>query len=163
MPNGGDFLVQGYPIAPEPWLYAHRFIEAVRAALLMHAHQPRKGTTIPYPSHLLGTCSIALDYGANEDEAIAALLHDAIEGIHQAPGAREAVAGFGPEVLRIRSARCGRDPAWSPVPCSRSAHERGGNGSATGRGRRPRGWQVAPKTAAPCPILRTTMRTASST
>ena len=65
MPNGGDHPVQGHPSAPQPWLYTHRFIEAVQAALLMHANQPRKGTTIPYASHLLGTCSIALDYGAN--------------------------------------------------------------------------------------------------
>jgi len=101
MRDGGNFLVAGHPIAPQPWLYTPRFIEAVQAALLMHAHQPRKGTTIPYASHLLGTCSIALDYGANEDEAIAALLHDVIEDVHYAPGAREAVAGFGPEVLRI--------------------------------------------------------------
>jgi len=114
MPHGGDYLVQGYPIAPQPWLYTHRFVEAVQAALLMHAHQPRKGTTIPYASHLLGTCSIALDYGANEDEAIAALLHDAIEDVHYAPGAREAVEGFGPEVLRIVEACSDSETAPKP-------------------------------------------------
>ena len=114
MPNGGEYLVEGHPIAPEPWLYTHRFIAAVRAALLMHAHQPRKGTTIPYASHLLGTCSIALDYGANEDEAIAALLHDAIEDVHYAPGARETVGGFGPEVLRIVEACSDTETAPKP-------------------------------------------------
>ena len=49
------------------------------AAAQIHGMQPRKGTTTPYLSHLLGTCAIPLDYGANEDETIAALLHDAIE------------------------------------------------------------------------------------
>ena len=114
MRDGGNFLVAGHPIAPQPWLYTPRFIEAVQAALLMHAHQPRKGTTIPYASHLLGTCSIALDYGANEDEAIAALLHDVIEDVHYAPGAREAVARFGPEVLRIVEACSDTDESPKP-------------------------------------------------
>lgn len=39
----------------------------------------RKGTDIPYLSHLLGVASIAMEYGANEDETIGALLHDAGE------------------------------------------------------------------------------------
>ncbi len=116
MPNGGEYLVQGHPIAPQPWLYSHRFVETVQAALLMHAGQARKGTSIPYISHLFGTCSIAFDYGASEDEAIAALLHDAIEDVHYAPGARATVAGFGPEVLRIVEACTDADtepkPPW---------------------------------------------------
>jgi hypothetical protein len=71
MPNGGDYLPQGHPIAPQPWMYTDRFLEAVHAALVMHAGQARKGTDIPYISHLFGACSIALDYGANEDAALA--------------------------------------------------------------------------------------------
>jgi (p)ppGpp synthase/HD superfamily hydrolase len=46
---------------------------------LIHAGQIRKGTEIPYLADLLGVASIALEYGANEDEAIGALLHDAGE------------------------------------------------------------------------------------
>jgi GTP pyrophosphokinase len=61
----------------------------------------RKGTTIPYLSHLLGTCAIALDYGANEDEAIAALLHDAVEDGEPTEAARATVWSFGEEVGRI--------------------------------------------------------------
>jgi GTP pyrophosphokinase len=45
----------------------------------LHRHDVRKKTTIPYVAHLLGVCSIVLENGANEDEAIAALLHDAAE------------------------------------------------------------------------------------
>ncbi|MEO8322963.1 MAG: HD domain-containing protein, partial [Actinomycetota bacterium] len=84
MPSGDGHLIQGHPIPPEPWLYSHRLLQAVQGALLMHANQARKGTSIPYASHLLGTCSIAFDYGATENEAIAALLHDVIEDIHYA-------------------------------------------------------------------------------
>lgn len=56
-----------------------RFLEAVRYAAEAHGGQTRKGTTIPYMSHLMGVASIVLGDGGNEDEAIAALLHDAAE------------------------------------------------------------------------------------
>lgn len=56
---------------------------------------------LPNVSHLLGTCAIALEFSANEDQAIAALLHDAIEDIEPTEEARAAVATFGPEVLHI--------------------------------------------------------------
>jgi (p)ppGpp synthase/HD superfamily hydrolase len=56
-----------------------RFEQALQYASLVHAHQERKGSGIPYIAHLLGVASIALEYGANEDEAIGALLHDAGE------------------------------------------------------------------------------------
>lgn len=53
--------------------------KAVHYAAEVHKTQKRKGTDIPYIAHLLAVASIALEYGANEDEAIAALLHDAPE------------------------------------------------------------------------------------
>ena len=55
------------------------FEQALHYAVEVHARQVRKGTSTPYIAHLLGVCSIALEYGANETEAIAALLHDAVE------------------------------------------------------------------------------------
>jgi (p)ppGpp synthase/HD superfamily hydrolase len=60
-------------------MLSHRFTEALIYARELHASQVRKGSGVPYIAHLLGVASIALEYGANEDEAIAALLHDAIE------------------------------------------------------------------------------------
>jgi (p)ppGpp synthase/HD superfamily hydrolase len=60
-------------------MLSHRFTEALIYARELHATQVRKGSGVPYIAHLLGVASIALEYGANEDEAIAALLHDAIE------------------------------------------------------------------------------------
>ncbi len=56
-----------------------RFSEALVLAADLHRHQARKGSGITYISHLLAVASIALEFGADEDEAIAALLHDAIE------------------------------------------------------------------------------------
>jgi (p)ppGpp synthase/HD superfamily hydrolase len=56
-----------------------RFEEALIYALHLHAAQVRKGTAIPYASHLLSVAALALEAGATEDQAIAALLHDAVE------------------------------------------------------------------------------------
>lgn len=56
-----------------------RFSHALAFAADLHATQRRKGTEIPYVSHLLSVCSIVLTHGGDEDEAIAALLHDAAE------------------------------------------------------------------------------------
>jgi len=55
------------------------FDDALAYAVQLHRSQRRKGTEIPYVAHLLAVCSLALEYGATETEAIAALLHDAIE------------------------------------------------------------------------------------
>jgi (p)ppGpp synthase/HD superfamily hydrolase len=84
-----------------PEAYSPRLIQALGVAAQLHAEQWRKGSEVPYLAHLLGTCSIALEYGADEDEAIAALLHDAIEDVEPAGDARAAVAAFGERVLRI--------------------------------------------------------------
>jgi len=56
-----------------------RFEAAVTFATQLHRTQVRKGSGVPYVSHLLGVCSLVLEYGGDEDCAIAALLHDAIE------------------------------------------------------------------------------------
>lgn len=56
-----------------------RFDDALAYASRIHRDQLRKGTDTPYISHLLGTAAIALENGADEDQAIAALLHDAVE------------------------------------------------------------------------------------
>ena len=100
-PMSNDVDDRGWPLPAQPWRYSDRIIVAMAAAAQIHATQVRKGTTIPYLSHLLGTCSIAFEYGACENEAIAALLHDAIEDGRPTEAAVTAVRGFGPEVLRI--------------------------------------------------------------
>jgi (p)ppGpp synthase/HD superfamily hydrolase len=56
-----------------------RFEAAMAYAHQVHQGQRRKGSGIPYIAHVLGVAALALEYGANEDEAIGALLHDAAE------------------------------------------------------------------------------------
>jgi len=63
--------------APRP--LSPRFIDALGFATEAHEGQYRKGTDIPYVAHLLGVTAIVLEYGGDEDQAIAALLHDAVE------------------------------------------------------------------------------------
>jgi len=97
-----------------------RFNQAMTAAADLHRGQFRKGTDIPYVSHLLGVAGIALDYGADEDEAIAALLHDAIEDAPEELGAdwvrRWVAFTFGGRVLAIIEACTDADrnpkPPW---------------------------------------------------
>ncbi len=84
-----------------------KFAEALVFAAKLHAEQTRKGTDIPYVSHLLGVASLVLEHEGTEAEAIAGLLHDAIEDqAHDYPGGaqqlRQAIADrFGVEVLAI--------------------------------------------------------------
>ncbi len=80
---------------------SERFTDALTFATQLHANQSRKGGGIPYISHLLGVASIALEYGANEDEAIAALLHDAIEDQGGAATREEIRRRFGDVVTEI--------------------------------------------------------------
>jgi (p)ppGpp synthase/HD superfamily hydrolase len=63
---------------PDPIL-GDRFTRAIAHAIELHARQARKATTIPYLSHLLSVCSLVLEDGGTEDEAVAALLHDGPE------------------------------------------------------------------------------------
>lgn len=56
-----------------------RFDRALRLARELHANQTRKGTSIPYLAHLLAVTALVLEEGGDEDLAIAALLHDAVE------------------------------------------------------------------------------------
>ena len=56
-----------------------RFEDALVFAAQLHREQRRKGSNIPYVSHLLAVAAIVIEHGGDEDEAIAALLHDAIE------------------------------------------------------------------------------------
>jgi len=60
-------------------LLSHRFEDALAYAAHLHSNQERKASGVPYIAHLMGVTSLVLDYGGDEDEAIAALLHDAVE------------------------------------------------------------------------------------
>ena len=78
-----------------------RFIEALGYAARIHARQIRKRTTRPYIGHLLGVTSIVIEYGGDEEMAIAALLHDAVEDQGGLPRLREIRKKFGTRVAHI--------------------------------------------------------------
>jgi (p)ppGpp synthase/HD superfamily hydrolase len=78
-----------------------RVDRALLYASQLHAKQKRKGGNIPYLGHLLGVASIVLDYGGNEDEAIAALLHDAVEDQGGNATRQEIRRRFGDKVTEI--------------------------------------------------------------
>ncbi|MFL9966144.1 HD domain-containing protein [Paraburkholderia sediminicola] len=81
-------------------MLTEKFVCATGLALKLHATQLRKGTQIPYTSHLLGVASLVLENGGDEEQAIAGLLHDAIEDVG-AEAARTIRELFGERVLRI--------------------------------------------------------------
>ena len=56
-----------------------RLAEALAWAIDAHGAQLRKGTNVPYHAHLLGVASLVLNDGGDEDEAVAAVLHDLVE------------------------------------------------------------------------------------
>jgi (p)ppGpp synthase/HD superfamily hydrolase len=64
---------------PSNPLLGNRFQEALRYAASLHSGQRRKGTEVPYISHPLSVAALVLEDGGDEEEAIAALLHDAVE------------------------------------------------------------------------------------
>jgi len=78
-----------------------RFESAMRYAHQVHQEQRRKGTGIPYIAHVLGVAAIAMEYGADEDEAIGALLHDAAEDGGGEARLAEIRAQFGDAVAEI--------------------------------------------------------------
>ncbi len=78
-----------------------QFEKALIYATRIHGGKPRKKTRIPYIAHILGVTAIALEYGASETEAIAALLHDAVEDCGGAKRRRDIERKFGKKVARI--------------------------------------------------------------
>jgi (p)ppGpp synthase/HD superfamily hydrolase len=80
---------------------SEQFEEALIYATRAHCNQTRKKTGIPYIAHILGVTAIALEYGANETEAIGALLHDTVEDCGGAERLRDIRQKFGEDVARI--------------------------------------------------------------
>ena len=91
-------MIPEYPVPPK---LMTRFSEALVYAADAHRSQLRKDTAIPYVSHLLAVAAIVLEHGGSENEAIAALLHDAIEDAGGDIARQEIRSRFGPEVVAI--------------------------------------------------------------
>ncbi|HLE78506.1 MAG TPA: HD domain-containing protein [bacterium] len=95
-----------------------RFRSALAFAARLHEKQHRKGTGTTYVGHLIGVAALVIEDGGSEDEAIAALLHDAIEDQGGERVRREIRRRFGPRVARIVEACTDTDqipkPPWRP-------------------------------------------------
>jgi (p)ppGpp synthase/HD superfamily hydrolase len=82
-------------------LLTGRFCHAVTYAAAAHVGQVRKGTDIPYVSHLLAVAALVLEYGGSEPQATAAILHDVVEdcgGLERLADVREV---FGEDVALL--------------------------------------------------------------
>ena len=98
----------------------NRFGAAFAYAFALHKNDVRKGTTIPYVSHLLNVGGLVLWDGGDEEEAIAGLLHDALEDHPEETSRAEIQRRFGPKVAAIVAActdtpedyRGGTKPPW---------------------------------------------------
>jgi len=85
----------------KPRTLGPRLQRAFQYAAEKHAGQTRKQTAAPYLSHLMAVSSLVLEAGGDEDLAIAALLHDAVEDCGGMPRLREIRKQFGPRVAKI--------------------------------------------------------------
>jgi len=97
-----------------------RYDQALQFAADHHRNQCRKGSRVPYLSHLMSVSALVLEHGGSEDQAIAGLLHDAVE---------DAPKGQGPEVLQDITERFGDSVAEMVAACSDSLND-DGNGKA---------------------------------
>ena len=101
-------------------MLTERFDDALVMASSLHRDDIRKGTSIPYIAHLLGVCELVLTGGGDEDEAIAALLHDALEDHADKISPSDIEQRFGSRVRRIVEGctdtpadyRGGKKPDW---------------------------------------------------
>jgi (p)ppGpp synthase/HD superfamily hydrolase len=98
-----------------------RYTEAFVFAAEAHRSQWRKGTDIPYLSHLMAVSALVLEYGGDEDQAIAGLLHDAIEDQGGAAMEEQIRARFGERVAAI--VRACTDADVEPKPPWRARKE----------------------------------------
>src|SRR3712207_813225 len=93
-----------------------RFDEALLFAARHHRGQLRKGSHVPYMTHLMSVSALVMEHGGTEDQAIAGLLHDAVE---------DAPAGQGGAVLAEIRERFGDAVADIVLACSDGLNDSG--------------------------------------
>jgi (p)ppGpp synthase/HD superfamily hydrolase len=102
------------------------FYAALDYAARLHAEQRRKASDVPYVAHLLAVAALVLEHGGSQTEAIAALLHDAVEDQGGPPVLDEIQRRFGNEVARIVAACTDTDqdpkPPWRARKEAHIAH-----------------------------------------
>jgi len=82
-------------------MLGERFREALVYAAEAHQDQVRKGGTVPYVAHLLGVTAFVLEEGGDEDQAVAALLHDVVEDQGGRPRLDDVRGRFGERVGKL--------------------------------------------------------------
>jgi hypothetical protein len=92
--------VNGAVVGAPPML-TNRFLAAIALATEIHGHERRMGTEIPYLAHLLVVTGLVIEDGGDEDEAIAAMLHDAVEDGGGRVVLERIARSFGPRVAEI--------------------------------------------------------------
>jgi len=85
----------------QPVILSDRFVNAIDYAMVIHATQVRKGTSVPYLAHLIGVASLVLEAGGDEDLSIAGLLHDAVEDCGGLPRLADVRQRFGDRVATV--------------------------------------------------------------
>lgn len=107
-------------------LLSPKFALALQFANEIHGTQQRKGLGAPYVSHLMAVSASVMEYGGNETEAIAALLHDAAEDCGGRPMLETVRVIFGDAVAEIVEACTDTmdepKPAWRPRKEAYVAH-----------------------------------------
>lgn len=108
-------IIKGFAVNSNPKsLLTHRFEDALIFAHRLHQCQLRKGTQIPYFAHLMSVSALVLEDGGDEDQAIAALFHDAVEDQGGLDTLESIQAQFGSRVAKLVEA-CSE--SWSiPKP-----------------------------------------------
>jgi hypothetical protein len=96
----GECMTQSTQRAPRMVL-TDRYADAVAYATQIHGGQVRKGTDTTYLCHLLGVSALVIEAGGSEDQAIAGLLHDAVEDAGGPARAEEIGERFGVDVRRM--------------------------------------------------------------
>ncbi len=109
-----------------------KFVDALTCAVRVHDGQFRKGADkdadphadpgaeadagIPYIAHLLSVCALVLEHGGDEDEAIAALLHDTLEDHPKEVTRSDLARRFGPQVRDLVVACTDTTPDYTGGP-----------------------------------------------
>jgi GTP pyrophosphokinase len=98
-------------------MLSSRYADAVAYATDAHAGQVRKGTSIPYITHPIAVSALVLEFGGDEDLAIAGVLHDVVEDCGVTVD--DLMGKFGERVADLVEActdgvpdETGRKPAW---------------------------------------------------
>jgi (p)ppGpp synthase/HD superfamily hydrolase len=82
-------------------LLGERFAGALAYTFELHRTQRRKGSHAPYLAHLLGVSALVMEHGGDEDQAIAGLLHDALEDQRHRTSPEEIERRYGARVRQI--------------------------------------------------------------